>query len=184
MKSVGKIIGIPGLFCIAMLTGCAPSKPYVYEAKENDPKLVLKSTGMPMNVHYAVTSNEENPCENFEDVGVVRDSGRGTLLPWIARLTEKLNKVPLQLKSRVSSSKPIYVSGYGKWSDGASKGSCGPIVTKFIPNESSTYLVEFVWEGMERCTSRVFDITKAGEKKAIPVEYKFCPRSAMSILFD
>jgi hypothetical protein len=173
------------------LFGCGTQTPRANAAKvhepklihENDPTLILKSTGMPMNVEYSVNASEVS-CENFEKVGTVRDSGRSVLLPWIARLSEKMNKIPTQLEKTVPAKTKIQVMGYGKWYDGTSRGSCGPLVTEFTPDASSSYLVEFVWAGTARCSSRVFDITDPLEKKAVPVQYDHCPRSFLSILFD
>jgi hypothetical protein len=164
-----------------IMAGCATQPARTYVAKKDDPKLILKSTGMPMNVEYSISSSDV-ACENFENVGTVHDSGRDVLLPWIANLTEKLNRVPLQLESAVSANKQVQVKGYGKWYDSTSSGTCGPIVTLFTPSESRTYLVEFVWEGTVRCSSRVSDITNPSDKKAVPVEFKHCPRSFMSVL--
>ncbi|MGH8808108.1 MAG: hypothetical protein ACREX0_09540 [Noviherbaspirillum sp.] len=175
--------------CLALTTiafvlcGCAMHAPRTYTAKENDPTLILKSTGMPMNVEFAVNSGEVS-CENFEHIGIVRDSGRGVLLPWIANMTEKLNSVPTQLHSVVPAHKQVQVRSYGKWYDSTSKGSCGPLVTTFTPQASSTYLVEFMWEGTARCASRVSDITNSLEKKSVPTQFQYCPRSFMSILLD
>lgn len=183
MKVISKQLCRASVAIVFVLSGCAVPTPRTYTAKENDPKLIMKSTGMPMNVEYAINSSEVN-CENFEYVGMVRDSGRGVLLPWIANLTERLNKVPTQLDSMVPADKKVQIRSYWKWYDGTSKGSCGPLVTTFTPHASGTYLVEFVWEGTASCTSRVFDITNPSEKKTVPAQFQYCPRSFMSILFD
>jgi hypothetical protein len=161
---------------LAALGGCAtPEPPKNFGANPGDPRLILKSTNMPMNVDYSISAGEK-PCDDFEKVGTVRDSGRGVLLPWIANMSETFNKTPTKLETTIPGGKDIQVKAYGNWFDSTSKGFCGPIVTKFPANASRTYLVEFVWAGTSACSVRVSDITDPTSAKSVAATAHDCPR--------
>lgn len=138
--------------------------------------LVIKSSGMPMRVDYSI-SHDEEACKGFESIGAVfENTGKEKLLPWIAKLTEKSRRIggaTTELKKTVASNKPIQIKGYSRWTDHSTfitmNRSCGPLVAKFTPHDSSTYLIEFLWSG-NNCTQQIFDITDPAEKKAVPVD--------------
>ena len=95
-------------------------------------------------------------------------------------MTSKFNKVPTQLESAVPAKMPVHVRSYGKWSgvvtkDTVTNGSCGPLILTFTPEESRTYQVDFGWNGTASCSSNVFDITDAGNRKSVPAERGYCP---------
>jgi tetratricopeptide (TPR) repeat protein len=130
----------------------------------DDAKLVFKSSGMPMQVMYW-TSTAEQSCEAFQPVGRVFDSGRRVLLPWIARMTEHVNKAVFKsVPSRVRYLTPgqtIQVKGTSGSKDGeVTPGySCGPIVTAFTPEKGRSYVVDFDFQGTQSCSQRVTDVT-------------------------
>lgn len=164
---------------VTLLSACAmPDPPRNYTAQANDARLVLKSINMPMNVDYSVSSSTAR-CDGFEKVGTVRDSGRGTLLPGIAKMTNVFNKTPTQLDAKVPVDKPVQVKGYGNWFDGASKGACGPLVAKFSVDPSASYLVEFVWSGTVACTLRVSDVSDPAAVKPVPAQMDSCPKPGL-----
>jgi hypothetical protein len=144
----------------------------------NDAKLLFKSGGMPMPVMYSISSSPQ-ACQGFERVGRVFDSGRGTLLPWIANLTEKANKginrTEVSRTRNVPANVPIQVKGYSRWSSSSANAlqtttwdqACGPLVTTFTPEPSKTYLVEFVFSGASSCRQQVSDITNP--QQPVPV---------------
>ncbi|WP_197387262.1 hypothetical protein [Ralstonia pseudosolanacearum] len=123
-----------------------------------------------MAVMYSVSISPQ-ACQGFDRVGSVFDSGRGTLLPWIANLTEKANKginrTETSRERQVQAGTPIQVKGYSRWSNSSANAlqtttwsqSCGPLVTTFTPEASKTYLVEFEFSGTNRCQQQVSDIT-------------------------
>ncbi|WP_146166224.1 hypothetical protein [Trinickia symbiotica] len=129
----------------------------------DDAKLVFKSSGMPMQVMYW-TSTAEQACQGFQPVGRVFDSGRGTLLPSIARWTEGANKAFYKAEtSRLRYIKPgvtIQVKGLsGSESHDPRYFSCGPIVTTFTPEKGRSYEVDFAFQGTKSCSQRVADVT-------------------------
>lgn len=133
-------------------------------ANSDDAKLVFKSSGMPMQVMYW-TSTAEQSCEAFQPVGRVFDSGRGVLLPGIARMTERLNKAVLKTEtSRVRYLTPgqtIQIKGTSGSKDGeVTPGySCGPIVTALTPEKGHSYVVDFDFQGTQSCSQHVTDVT-------------------------
>jgi hypothetical protein len=139
-------------------------------------KLVIKSTGMPAGVEYSLSFAEQD-CEGFDRLGAVFHSGREVLLPWIAKMTEKaqkkFNQQDTKLEKLVRVGEPIQIKGYSQWTDSnafmTSTKSCGPLVSKFTPEGTKTYLVEFSFENSS-CVQRVFDITNPPEQKAVVVQ--------------
>lgn len=189
---MNKILKISFLLTQVLMAGCASVPPPVVvddiEHQRIVPggsaKLILKSTGMPMDVEYSVNSSSEF-CKNFEKAGTVRDVGEDVVLPWIAKLSKKLNRTPAEVERLVPAAREVQISGFGKWFNEAGRSNtCGPVVTKFTPKEGSIYLVEFVWQGLVFCSGRVVDVTDPLDKKAVPVEYSVCPRSFMDVFFN
>jgi hypothetical protein len=158
----------------SLLLGCAAPDPQrTYVGKSNDAKLIVRSANMPMNVAFSVSSSTKS-CEGFERIGTVRDSGRGVLLPWIANLTERASRVPVEQQAAIPAEQVIQVKGYGHWMDSGGNGRCGPLVAKFSVDPGTTYLVEFVWAGTSACSMRVSDISVATEVRPVPFERGFC----------
>lgn len=135
---------------------------------------------MPMNVEYSV-GPVELACKELGKAGTVRDKGKAVLLPWIVKLTEKLNRVPDQIETIVPAQVAVQVAAYGSWYDSTSKGHCGPVNMAFLPAEKHTYLVEFIWRGTSACGSKVFDVTDPTARVAVVAIPKVCPRSFMDI---
>ncbi|MYM36672.1 hypothetical protein GTP44_16960 [Duganella sp. FT50W] len=181
----------PAMAAVVMTAGCAgvatqPEQEQAAPEKQLPPleakqaRILMRSTGMPMNVNYSVSTSEQS-CKEFKDVGVVRDKGEKVLLSWIVKLGEKLSSVPDQLDTVVPAGQSVQVAGWGNWQDSRSKGNCGPEIMSFQPKDQHTYLVEFVWRGTSSCASRVQDVTDAAAKVAVQAERKVCPRSFMDI---
>lgn len=134
----------------------------VADAPKDGAKVVFTTSGMPMPVNFS-TSTSDEACTGFQRVGSVFDSGRGILLPSIARLTEKLNKAVMKAEtSRTVSVEPgmqLQVKGlYGDDMDSHSA-SCGPFVTSFVPEKGHTYHVNFAFNGTQSCSQSMTDIT-------------------------
>jgi hypothetical protein len=168
-------------FTGALLLGCTtvpPDPPRNYVGKSNDAILVVRSTDMPMGVEFSVSASAK-ACDGFESIGVVRDSGRGVLLPWIARLTDRLSSAPVERRASIPAGQVVQVKGYGSWRDSAGSGYCGPLVAKFPVVSGSTYLVEFVWKGTSACSIRVADTSVAGDVRPVPFERGVCPRPSV-----
>jgi hypothetical protein len=127
-------------------------------------KLVLRSEGAPQPVEFSIC-NGELPCEPFVNVGSVANSGHGVVFPWIAKLSNKANRVvnykPF-LEQLITPGKFIYVRGFSHWLDRRNpslfKGVCGPRTSGFIPQQGRAYLIEFVWEG-DTCRQVLYDAT-------------------------
>jgi hypothetical protein len=160
---------------LATISGCAVSDPdRHYKPQADDAKVIFRSVNMPMSVDFSVSSNTA-VCKGFERVGLVRDEGRGVLLPWIVNLTGKFNKVPGQLQAPVPGDSLIQVKGFGSWEGG----SCGPVAASFSTQKGDAYLVEFVWVGTSSCSLRVSDVTVPGDAKPVVVSYRLCPRAML-----
>ncbi len=109
-------------------------------------------------------STAEQACEGFERIGSVFDSGRDVLLPWIAHMTERMNKAIGHTEiSRTIYVKPgvtVQVKGMSGTEDRTMPGySCGPIVTAFTPEKGHSYLVDFDYQGTQSCSQRITDVT-------------------------
>jgi hypothetical protein len=166
-------LALAAAITLAAITGCAvPDPDRLYTAQDNDAKVVLRSIGMPMNVDFSISSKSD-ACQGFERVGLVRDEGRGVLLPWIANLSSRLNRVPGELRAQVPGDSLIQVKGLGVWD----AGRCGPVAASFPTQKSDTYLVEFVWTGTASCSLRASDITVPTQTKPVAARYRLCPRT-------
>jgi len=109
-------------------------------------------------------STAEQACEGFERIGSVFYSGRDVLLPWIAHMTERMNKAIGHTEiSRTIYVKPgvtVQVKGMSGSEDRTMPGySCGPIVTAFTPEQGHSYLVDFNYQGTQSCSQRITDVT-------------------------
>ena len=165
-----------GITACFLITACASiDPPRNYVAQSNDAKLTFRSVNMPMEAGFSVSSSPK-PCEGFERVGLVRDGGRQVLLPWIANLSDRLNRIPTSLEARAPSGKELQVKGLGSWFNGASRSSCGPLAAKFVPIESGSYLVEFVWSGTSACSMRVSNVTIPDKPELVPTQRLACSR--------
>lgn len=127
-------------------------------------KVVFTTSGMPMLAVF-YTSTSETPCEGFQRVGTVFDSGRRVLLPGIARLTEKLNKAVLRAETsrtiNVEPGVPVQLEGkFGDETDPHSD-SCGPIVSLLTPEKGHVYHVNFDFNGRQSCSLGTVDVTDA-----------------------
>jgi hypothetical protein len=152
----------------------------------DDAKVVFRSKGMPMPVMYW-TSDSVAQCEGFQPVGRIFYSGRDVLLPWIAKLTESVNKgvmgTEVSRERRLKPGVPIQVKGLmGASSDDGLPNPrysrCGPLVTAFTPQKARTYLVEFVFNGTRSCSQSVSDITDAAQ----PIEVDTYPLQCIPMM--
>lgn len=199
IRATGKAVVLLPLVFVLFLGGCATRKidagvevknvpaaaakvPLPVVVLENTSRLVLKSTGMPMDVDFFSGTPDEACREVKRRIGTVRDKGEGVLLPWIAKLSEKLNRLPGELETIVPAREAIKIAGYGHWFDGQARGHCGPVMVAFVPDEKHSYLVEFVWRGTSECTTHVFDVTDPVERKTVSAQAYTCPPSLRDIL--
>ncbi|HEY1212737.1 MAG TPA: tetratricopeptide repeat protein [Bryobacteraceae bacterium] len=132
------------------------------EAPKDGAQILFTTSGMPMAVSFS-TSTSDEACSGFQRVGTVFDSGRGVILPSIARLTEKLNKAVMKTEtSRTVNVEPgvqIQVKGlYGDDMDHRFD-SCGPFVTSLVPEKGHTYHVNFAFNARQSCSQSMTDIT-------------------------
>lgn len=131
--------------------------------------LTFVSSGAPMHVNYEMSASEEN-CEGFKRVGKVFHSGRGVLLPWIAKVTEGANKAVMRAHTKIKKSVPgnqlVQIRSQSSWGGG----SCGPLTVKFIPEPSKSYLVDFAFAGNSACSQRVIDVTDPSQEKEVAVQ--------------
>jgi hypothetical protein len=161
------------VMALAAISGCAVSDPdRRYAEQPTDAKIIFRSINMPMNVDFSVSSSTAG-CKGFERVGLVRDEGKGVLLPWIVKLTGKFNKIPGELQAAVPGDVRMQVKGFGSWD----AGKCGPVAATFPTRAGDTYLVEFVWSGISACSMRVSDVTVPSQAKAVGASYQSCPRA-------
>jgi hypothetical protein len=129
-------------------------------------KLVLRARGAGYPAHFSVSASSQ-VCRDFVPSGYVAYSGRGIVLPWIARMNERTRSgVTGQQPYLVHEAKPgvpLQVRGYGYIQDGhgglARFGHCGPAVVRFTPEQGRAYTVEFIWSGNAACGLSVMDAT-------------------------
>ncbi len=146
------------LCSVFALAGCAMEPRRNYIAQTGDAELQLRSVGMPMNVVYSISTSEV-ACEGFENTGAVRDSGEKVLLPWIVKMSSALNRVPTTLDTWAPANTTIQVKGYSSWQGNMGRSSCGPVTKKFTTRAGGKYKVEFLWEGVRRCSMQVSDLS-------------------------
>lgn len=165
------------LAVLLALGGCAQKYMEPAVSDPSDAVLVIRSNGMPMLVQYSISFDEEM-CKGFEKVGTVfANTAKGRVSSWIAKFDEKTRRLTgatTELKVRIKPDRPIQVKAYSSWSDyGAGMrrdSSCGPLVSRFTPAGSHTYLVEFLWGDSASCGQAVSDITNPAEKKPVPAD--------------
>jgi hypothetical protein len=129
----------------------------------DDAKVVFTTSGMPIPAKFWV-SKSPKACEQFEPVGAVIDDGKKVLLPWIAKMNNKLNKLVMHGETSrdqyVKAGEPVQVKGLSGSEDRYGKGySCGPIVSAFTPQKGRTYSVNFDFQGTQSCSQSVKDVT-------------------------
>lgn len=127
-------------------------------------KVVFRSDGSPRPVAFALCTRADS-CEQSEDLGTVGNSGHGVVYPWIAKMTNKANRIANQkpyLMQHMTPDQTVRVRGVGKWLDSRAlitvSGSCGPLETVLTPVEGRAYVVEFKWID-DDCKQLVYDAT-------------------------
>ncbi|SDT11452.1 hypothetical protein SAMN05216598_4020 [Pseudomonas asplenii] len=133
-------------------------------------KVIMKSAGSSTPVEFSVRRSAD-PDQRMEVLGKVAYTGRGQVFGWIAKLNETSHSALLkhfpQLEMQADPDQLLQVSGYGSGETATAYHTCGPISTRFTPQRSKVYLVEFQYID-QRCELHVYDVTKPKER--IPVE--------------
>ncbi|QXI30706.1 hypothetical protein [Pseudomonas vanderleydeniana] len=133
-------------------------------------KVIMKSAGNAIPVEFSIRRSAD-PDQRKEVLGTVVYTGRGQVFGWIAKLNETSHSALLkhfpQLEMRADADQLLEVSGYASGDTAAAHYTCGPISTRFTPQRSKVYLVEFQ-STQQRCELHVYDVTKPKER--IPVE--------------
>lgn len=146
-------------------------------------KLVLRARGAGYPAHFSVSASPQ-ACQDFVPSGYVAYSGRGIVLPWIARMNERTRSaVTGQQPYLVHEAKPgvpLQVRGYGYIQDGHGRlarfGHCGPAVVRFTPEQGHAYTVEFIWRSNAACGLAVLDATAPDSPVPVPAELiEDCP---------
>jgi len=155
---------------VSLAAGCAssvPPKPAPISYQTNFiptdeyAVLILRSSGAPMPVAYSLTSKKQGEVQ----LGKVYDGANGDklLFPWIAKFSKKVNSGLLKtLPSRetvleVGASYTVY--GTSEWATASGgKGSCGPVLSAFIPEAKKRYLALFTFFN-GYCKQEIFDVT-------------------------
>jgi adhesin HecA-like repeat protein len=107
----------------------------------------------------------ELPCEPFVNAGRVANPGHGVVFPWIAKLSNKANRLgnlKSYLEQSITPGQHISVRGFSQWMDNGglfvAMRTCGPRTSGFIPQPGRAYLIEFIWEG-DTCRQVLYDAT-------------------------
>lgn len=131
-------------------------------------KIIIRSSGLPANVVYTMSTSAEQ-CAGFEPAGVVFDSGKGVLLPWIEKMTSRLRRkmgAVTEIERMVSASQPIQIQGYSTYMESnglfTTTKKFGPLTTRFTPAGGKTYLVKFTFTGGGNCSQELSDVTDPG----------------------
>lgn len=171
MPNIPPLLKLCSLLCVVSLAvGCAssvPSKPASVSYRTNFTPtdeyavLILRSAGAPMPVAYSMTSKKQGEVQ----LGKVYDGATGDelLLPWIAKLSKKMNSGMLKtVPSRetvleVGASYTVY--GKSEWSNASGgNGSCGPVSSTFTSEPQKRYLALFTFFN-GYCKQEIFDVT-------------------------
>jgi len=136
-----------------------------YELRDVGPgtaKVVVRTAGTAFPAHFSI-STAALSCQQFSDLGDVSFAGRGLVYPWIANAIQHGHRTEPFIVYEAKPGVPIQVRGYGSWADGSGvgyrSGHCGPLVTKFTPQDGRAYTVDFVWGGKPECQLVVMDAT-------------------------
>lgn len=139
-------------------------------------KVVFRSDGSPRPVAFALCARADS-CEQSEELGTVGNSGHGVVYPWIAKMTNKANRIANQkpyLMQNMTPDQPVRVRGLGKWLDSQAlitvSGSCGPLETVFTPLAGRAYVVEFKWID-DDCKQSIYDATNPDEPVLLSESY-------------
>lgn len=140
-------------------------------------KLVFRASGAGHATSYAVSTSGE-ACQGFQSVGNVAYSGRGVVLPWIARMNERTRSAVFKTQPFVEHDavpgRSIQVRAVGNWQETGGvfnrAGTCGPLVAKFTPVAGRAYLVEFVWRSDNSCSQVVTDSTDPSAPTPVQLE--------------
>jgi len=146
--------------------GVASDKPADEAANAPNPddaKVVFTTSGMPIPAKFWV-SKSAKACEQFEPIGAIIDDGKKVLLPWIAKMNNKLNKLVMHGETSrdqyVKAGEPVQVKGLaGSEERHSIEYKCGPIVSAFTPQKGRTYSVNFDFQGTQSCSQSVKDVT-------------------------
>jgi hypothetical protein len=156
--------------CVVIAACASVDPPRRYVPKTNDAKLNFRSVNLPSEVTFSVSA-DPRACEGFEHVGTV--SGQ-VLVP--ANPSHWTNRIPPHLEARVPAGKEVQVKGLGGWFDAESLGLCGPLAGKFVPAESASYLIEFIWSGTSACSMRISNVTVSNKPEPVPAQRLACTR--------
>ncbi|WP_017906808.1 hypothetical protein [Pseudomonas asplenii] len=133
-------------------------------------KVIMKSAGNFVPVEFSIRRSAD-PDQRTEVLGKVAYTGRGQVFGWIAKLNETSHSALLkhfpQLEIQADPDQLLEVWGNARGAGAGALYTCGPISTRFTPQRSKTYLVEFQ-SVQQRCELHVYDVTKPKER--IPVE--------------
>lgn len=128
-------------------------------------KLVIRTVGSPQRVGFKAFY----PAGGDEEyLGAVVYSGRGVVMPWIAKMNETVNSIAFrrdaELQKLLAAGKPIIISGIAE--SMGFRTTCGPVFSKFTPEAGKVYLVEFQF-AQGGCTQNLFDISQPKQKVLI-----------------
>ncbi len=169
---------------LVLLAGCATNQRpnYVYSPKdgEENATIVFRASGISAPVYFYL-SDGNDICKGFASVGYAYDHQRdkypiGSAVEDTLRkmfFSKKLDEVK-EFERNVPAARPIQLQGYGYWSDGKSVMTCGPITSKFIPQNKKKYIADFSWDN-GRCFMSIQDATTASGLINVPMEsFNYC----------
>lgn len=132
---------------------------------ESQAKLVIRTLGSPQRVGFRALYPDGRPDEYL---GAVVNSGRGVVMPWIAKMNETVNSVAFrrdaELQKLLVAGKPIIISGSAESIE--FRTTCGPVFSEFTPDAGKTYLVEFQFVP-RGCTQSLYDMSQPKQKELI-----------------
>ena len=125
-------------------------------------KLVIRTLGSPQRVGFKALYPDGTADEYL---GAVANSGRGVMMPWIAKMNETVNSIAFrrdaELQKLLAAGKPIIISGTAESME--FRTTCGPVFSKFTPDAGKVYLVEFEFVP-GGCTQNLYDISQPKQK--------------------
>lgn len=181
---IGNIYKLWVLVLAFILSACAakqrPDYVHIPKSGEANAEIIFRATGISAPVYFHI-SEDTTACKNFSSLGYVFDHQRekypvGTAVEDAIRsifFVKKLAEVK-EFNRSISADKPVQLQGYGYWSDGKTEMTCGPITSKFSPQNGAKYIADFAWDNGQ-CSLRIQDATDPSLLVKAPSEsFNFC----------
>ncbi len=165
---------LTALGAVIALQACSVEPLRSHEPRDDDAKILFKTSGSNYNVQFAISTNP-GACAEFESVGTVTNPDERS--EWAKRLA----LYPKLRIDFVESGKPVQIKAYSKQIEDNTIYTCRPFVVRFKPMADHIYETEF--EYLERkCQLLVKDVTDPEKKVDVDTQTKLCRKPIFGAL--